>query len=87
MARFNMITLEIRDLNEDMTISAMKRGLKGSKFTYSLDKILPQTYVKLLERAYKIFAWMRVLLTDVRQKEKIRKRSKRKTELWPNQVG
>ena len=51
--RFNAATLEIRDLNEDMAISAMKRGLRGSRFTYSLDKTLPRTYVELLERAYK----------------------------------
>ena len=40
-----------------MAISAMKRGLRGSRFTYSLDKTLPRTYVELLERAYK---YMRV---------------------------
>ena len=51
--RFNAATLEIRDLNEDMAISAMKRGLRRSQFTYSLDKTLPRTYVELLERAYK----------------------------------
>ena len=53
MARFNATTLEVRDLNEDMAISAMKRGLRGSKFTYSLDKTLSQIYAKLLEHAYK----------------------------------
>ena len=51
--RFNETTLEVRDLNEDMAISAMKRGLRASRFTYSLDKTLPRTYVELLERAYK----------------------------------
>ena len=53
MARFNTATLEVRDLNEDMAISAMKRGLRASRFTYSLDKTLPRTYVELLECAYK----------------------------------
>ena len=52
MARFNAATLEVRDLNEDIAISAMKRGLRRSRFTYSLDKILPQTYAELLECAY-----------------------------------
>ena len=52
MVRFNTTTLEVRDLNEDMTISAMKRGLR-SQFTYSLDKILSRTYAKFLECTYK----------------------------------
>ena len=53
VAHFNATTLEVRDLNEDMAISAMKRGLRGSRFTYSLDKTLLQTYTELLEHAYK----------------------------------
>ena len=53
MGRFNAATLEVKDLNENMAISAIKRGLRGSRFTYSLDKTLPRTYAKLLERAYK----------------------------------
>ena len=40
-----------------MAISAMKRGLRASRFTYSLDKTLPRTYAELLESAYK---YMRV---------------------------
>ena len=53
MTRFNAATVEVRDLNEDMAISAMKKGLRGSRFTYSLDKTLLRTYVELLEHAYK----------------------------------
>ena len=52
MVRFNAAALEVRDLNENMTISTMKRGLRRSRFTYFLDKTLLQTYVELLERAY-----------------------------------
>ena len=55
MASFNAATLEVRDLNEDMAISAMKRDLRRSRFTYSLDKTLLRTYAELLERAYKYF--------------------------------
>ena len=53
MVRFNEATLEVRDLNEDMAISVMKKDLRRSKFSYSLDKTLPQTYTELLERTYK----------------------------------
>ncbi|XP_073117756.1 uncharacterized protein [Elaeis guineensis] len=53
VVQFNTATLEVRDLNEDMAISAMKRRLRESRFTYSLDKTLPRTYAELLERAYK----------------------------------
>ena len=53
MARFNKVILEVKDLNEDIAISAMKRGLRRSKFSYSLDETLPQTYAELLERTYK----------------------------------
>ena len=53
MMHFNIATLEILYLNEDMAISAMKRGLKSFKFAWSLDKMLSRTYLKLLEHAYK----------------------------------
>ena len=53
VARFNTTTLEVRDLNEDMAISTMKRGPRGSKFSYSLDKTFFQIYAELLEHAYK----------------------------------
>ena len=52
IACFNAATLEVRDLNEAMAVSAMKRGLRGSRFTYSLDKTLPRTNAELLKRAY-----------------------------------
>ena len=53
VVRFNTATLEVQDLNEDMAISAMKRGLRASRFTYFLDKTLSRTYAELLECAYK----------------------------------
>ena len=53
MARFNAATLEVRDLNEDMTILAIKRDLREFRLTYSLDKTLSQIYVELLEHTYK----------------------------------
>ena len=48
MARFNVATLEITDLNEVVAMSAFKKGLKQSRFTYSLDKTFPRTYSELL---------------------------------------
>ena len=53
VAHFNVATLEIRELNEDMAISIMKRGMRGSRFTYSLNKTLSRIYAELLKRAYK----------------------------------
>ena len=53
VACFNAATFEVKNLNENMAISAMKRGLRGSRFTYSLDKTLPWTYAELLECTYK----------------------------------
>ena len=53
VARFNAAMLEVKDLNENMAISAMKKGSRRSQFTYSLNKTLPRTYAKLLEHAYK----------------------------------
>ena len=53
MAHFNVATLEITDLNEFVAMSALKKGLKQSRFTYSLDKTFPKTYSKLLARASK----------------------------------
>ena len=48
VARFNVATLEITDLNEVVAMSAFKKGLKQSRFTYSLDKTFPRTYSELL---------------------------------------
>ncbi|XP_073099142.1 uncharacterized protein [Elaeis guineensis] len=53
VARCNVVTLKVRDLNEDMAILIIKRGLRRSRFTYSLDKTLPKIYAELLECAYK----------------------------------
>ena len=53
VARFNTATLEITDLNEYVAMSALKKGLKQSRFTYSLDKIFPKTYSELLALASK----------------------------------
>nr|XP_010929458.1 uncharacterized protein LOC105050926 [Elaeis guineensis] len=38
VVQFNAAMLEVKDLNEDIAISVMKRGLRRSRFTYSLDK-------------------------------------------------
>nr|XP_010923030.1 uncharacterized protein LOC105046215 [Elaeis guineensis] len=53
VARFNMATHVVKDVNEDMAISVMKRGMRGSRFSYPLDKTLCQTYTELLERTNK----------------------------------
>ena len=53
VAHFNMATLEITDLNEFVAMSALKKGLKQSRFTYSLDKTFLKTYSELLSRASK----------------------------------
>ena len=53
VACFNTATLEVKDLDEATAITTMKRGLWNSRFIYSLDKMLPQSYVKLLKRAQK----------------------------------
>ena len=68
MARFNKATLEVRNLNEDMAILAMKRGLRGSKFSYTLDKTLSQIYTELLEYAYKYICTVEAT-SDRRQTE------------------
>ena len=53
VARFNIATLEVKDLDEAMAIAVMKRGFWNSKFTYSQVKMLPRSYAELLERAQK----------------------------------
>ena len=77
MARFNAATLEVRDLNEDMTISAMKRSMRRSRFTYSLDKTLPQIYAKLLKYAYKYIRTDEAA-SDQRQTDKRGQKKKQK---------
>ena len=53
VVHFNIATLEVRDLNEFTTISAMKRRLQSFRFTYSLDKMLSRSYIELLEHTQK----------------------------------
>ena len=77
MARFNATMLEVRDLNKDMTISTIKRDLRGSRFTYSLDKILPRTYAELLECVYK-YMRMDEGASDQRQTENKGQKKKQK---------
>ena len=42
--------MEVKDLDEVTAITTMKWRLRNSKFTYSLNKILLRSYVKLFER-------------------------------------
>ena len=81
MAHFNAATIEIKDLNEDMAISVMKRGLRGSQFTYSLDKTLLQTYAELLERVYKYICADEGASNRRQTEGKVRKRRSRRKKL------
>ena len=53
VARFKLATLDISRIDESVAILAMKRGLRSSQFTYSLDKTYSRTYSELLTRAQK----------------------------------
>lgn len=46
-------TLEVPDLNETITMSAMKKGLRSSRIIFFLDKKLIRSYSKLLTHAQK----------------------------------
>ena len=87
VTHFNAATLEVRDLNEDIAIPTMKRGLRGSRFAYSLDKTLLQIYAELLEHVYKYIRTDKATSDRYQKKKKIRRRNKKKMELRPNQVG
>lgn len=53
VARFKVAALEVYNLNEFVAMLAIKRKLRTSQFTYSLDKKLPRSYLELLSRAKK----------------------------------
>lgn len=55
-ARFKMTMLEIYNLNESMTMLALKRELRPSQFIYSLDKTYPKSYSESLTHAKSTFA-------------------------------
>ena len=78
VVRFNAAMLEVRDLNEDMAISTIKRDLRMSRFTYSLDKTLLQIYAKLLECAYKYIRMDEDAFDRCQTEEKDKKKSKKK---------
>jgi len=46
-------TLEIPDLNEHVAMPALKKGLRTSRLTFSLDKKFSKSYAELLSRAQK----------------------------------
>ena len=79
VARFNTAILEVRDLNEDIAIMAMMRDLRRSKFVLTFwIKLSFELMLNSWSTHTSTFVWMRVLLIDARQKERIRKRSKKK---------
>ena len=63
-----------------MAISAMKKGMKGSRFTYSLDKILLRTYAELLERMYKYIRMDEATSDQCQIDEKGQKKKQKKSE-------
>ena len=44
------MTLEITDLDQTVAMTAMKDGLKSSKFLFSLKKWFPVDYAEMLSR-------------------------------------
>ena len=83
VAHFNAATLKVKNLNEDMAISAMKRGLRGSRFSYFLDKILPRIYAELLEHAYKYMRADKGASDHRQTKDKGQKKKKQKKDGAP----
>ena len=45
--------MEVPNPNEQVALSAIKKGLRTSRFTFFLDKKSPKTYAELLTRAQK----------------------------------
>lgn len=53
MARFKTATFEVYHLDNSMATLVLKRGLRLSRFSYSLDKKPSNSYVELLSHAQK----------------------------------
>ena len=53
IARFKAATLEVDHLDDLVAMSALKRGLRISRLTYSLDKNPARSYAKVLIRVEK----------------------------------
>lgn len=51
VAHFNAATLEVKNLNESIMMSVLKRGLRNGCLTFSLDKNFLGSYAELLECA------------------------------------
>lgn len=49
VAYFNIATLEVKNLNEFITMSTLKRGLQNDCLAFSLDKNFSRSYTELLE--------------------------------------
>ena len=50
LTRFNKATLEVRNLSQDVALSALKRGFRKSRLAFFLDKHLPRCFFELLVR-------------------------------------
>ena len=48
ITKFNTATLEVSDLDPMVTMSAMKGGLKPSRFLFSLEKQFPASFAEML---------------------------------------
>ncbi|XP_058111548.1 uncharacterized protein LOC131254861 [Magnolia sinica] len=53
IARFNKEALQVEDYDDNISLSAMRSGLKEEKFTFSIGKNLPKTLAELVARAQK----------------------------------
>ena len=65
----------------------MKRSLRGSRFTHSLDKTLLRTYAELLEHAYKYIRTDEAASDRRQTDKKSQKKKQKKVNLRPNQIG
>ena len=53
ITKFNTATLEVSDLDPMVAMSAMKGGLKPSRFFFSPKKRFPSSFIEMLSRAEK----------------------------------
>lgn len=50
VAQFKVTMLEIYHLDESVAMLGLKKGLRTSRFTYSLDKTYPKSYLEMMTR-------------------------------------
>ena len=82
VAHFNATTLKLKNFNESVVMSALKRRLQSNRLVFSLNKNFSNIYDEMLDRMHKYAqAEKEAILRQVRNDKNGKKRSTKNNEV------